>query len=73
METDFSLEYDNVSFLSNGEICVQNETACDLYTVGGVYRFHYEFENILYCVIPGKMGLNYSFVTDNETQKVRLK
>ena len=73
METDFSLEYDNISFLSNGEICVQNETACDLYTVGGVYRFHYEFENILYCVIPGKMGLNYSFVTDNETQKVRLK
>ena len=73
METDFSLEYDNVSFLSNGEICVQNETACDLYTVGGVSRFHYEFENILYCVIPGKMGLNYSFVTDNETQKVRLK
>lgn len=73
METDFSLEYDNVSFLSNGEICVQNETACDLYTVGGVYRFHYEFENILYCVIPGKMGLNYSFVMDNETQKVRLK
>ena len=73
METDFSLEYDSVSFLSNGEICVANETACDLYTVGGVYRFHYEFENILHCIIPGKMGLNYSFVMDNETQKVRLK
>ncbi len=73
METDFSLEYDSVSFLSNGEICVANETACDLYTVGGVYRFHYEFENILHCIIPGKMGLNYSFVMDDETQKVRLK
>lgn len=73
METDFSLEYDRVSFLSNGEICVANETACDLYTIGGVYRFHYEFENILYCVIPGKMGLNYSFIMDGETQKVRLK
>ncbi len=73
METDFSLEYDSVSFLSNGEICVANETACDLYTVRGVYRFHYEFENILHCIIPGKMGLNYSFVMDDETQKVRLK
>ncbi|MFR4353038.1 MAG: DUF5711 family protein [Roseburia sp.] len=73
MEKDFGLEYTSIEFLSNNEICIQNETMCDIYTIRGVYKFHYEFDRKLYRVLPGGMGLNYTFVLEGMTKKVRLK
>lgn len=73
MEKDFDLEYSRIEFLSNNEICIRNENACDIYTMRGIYKFHYEFDQALYQILPGGAGLNYTFVLRDATEKVRLK
>lgn len=73
MEEDFGQEYSQIEFLSNDEICIRNENVCDIYTIRGVYKFHHEFDEELYQVLPGGLGLNYTFVLKNATEKVRLK
>lgn len=73
METDFDMEYRKVEFLPNNEICIRSENICDLYTIRGVYKFHYEFDEELYQILPEGGGLNYTFVLSHATEKVRLK
>lgn len=73
LEKDFAMEYTDIEFLSNNEICIRNENICDIYTIRGIYKFHYEFEETIYKVIPGSSGLNYTFVLEDATEKVRLK
>ena len=73
LQKDFALEYEQIEFLPNHEICIRNEHVCDLYTIRGVYKFHYEFDQELYRVMPGRLGINYTFVLSDATEKVRLK
>lgn len=73
LEKDISMEYTDVEFLSNHEICVRNENICDIYTIHGIYKFHHEFEEKLYKIISGSSNLNYTLVLENTTEKVRLK
>ena len=73
MEKDFSQEYTEIGFLSNNEVCILNDHSCDIYTVRGIYKFHYDFDEELYKVISGGTGLNYTIILENSTEKVRLK
>ncbi len=73
MEESTDVEYSKVELLSSNEVCISNKTVCDIYTVQGVFKFHYEFEDELYCVIPGGSSLNYTFVLNGVTEQVRLK
>lgn len=73
MEENTDVEYSNVELLSSNEVCVSNRTICDIYTVQGVFKFHYEFEKELYGVIPGGSSLNYTFILNGVTEQVRLK
>lgn len=73
LEKDISMEYTDIEFLSNNEICIRNEDTCDIYTIRGIYKFHHEFEQKLYRIIPGNSGLNYTLVLEDTTEKVRLK
>ncbi len=73
MEQDLELEYSRIDFLSNNEILIRNDTVCELYTMRGIRKFHYEFERELYQIIPGRSGLNYTFVLQDATEKVRLR
>lgn len=72
-EEDFGAEYDSIEFLSNNEICIRSGNICDIYTIRGIYKFHYEFDSEIYKVIPGMSSLNYTFVLKDATEKVRLK
>lgn len=72
-EKDFAMEYDSIQFMSNNEICILTDITCDLYTLRGVYKFHYEFEEGICQVIPGGTDLNYIFVLSNATERIRLK
>lgn len=73
IEKDFDMDYDVAEFLANGEICIRNEAICDIYTAKGIYKFHYEFDRELHCVVPGGSSLNYTFVLNDATEQVRLK
>lgn len=73
MEKDFEKEYDSIEFLSNNEICIINGNSCDIYTLHGIYKFHYDFDREIYKIIPGTSSLNYTFVLKDVTERVRLK
>jgi len=73
MEENTDVTYSNVRLLSNDEVCVSNRTICDIYSIRGVFKFHYEFEKVLHGVIPGGSGLNYTFILDGITEQARLK
>lgn len=72
-EKDFGAAYDSVQFMSNNEICILTDTTCDLYTLRGVHKFHYEFEEGVCQVMPGGTSLNYTFVLNDTTERIRLK
>ena len=67
------MEYTEIEFLANNEICIKNDTACDIYTIRGIYKFHYEFDEEIYKVMSSGRGLNYTFIMESATEKVRLK
>lgn len=73
MEESTDMEYVGVELLSSNEVCVYNRTICDIYTIHGVFKFHYEFEDEFYKVIPRGTGLNYTFILNGITEQVRLK
>ena len=73
MEESTDVEYSRAELLSSNEVCIANRTICDIYTIRGVYKFHYEFEEELYSVISGGSALNYTFILDGITEQVRLK
>lgn len=73
MEETSDVEYTNVELLSSDEVCISNRTVCDIYTVRGVFKFHYEFDEELYSVMPGGSDLNYTFILNGVTKQVRLK
>jgi len=73
MEETSDVDYSNVELLSSNEVCVSDRTVCDIYTIQGVFKFHYEFEEELYKVIPGGSGLNYTFILNGITEQARLK
>lgn len=72
-ENDFSAEYDTIQFMSNNEICILTDTMCNIYTLRGVFKFQYEFEEGIYQVIPGGIKLNYTLVLGDATERIRLK
>ena len=73
MEKMTDLDCSHVELLSNNEVCIFERSICDIYTIRGVYKFHYEFEEELYCVIPGGANFNYTFIRNGITEQVRLK
>lgn len=69
---DFSMEYDEIEFLENDEICIRNNLECSIYTLRGIQRFHYNFEKDIYKVIHVN-GRQYIFLMSGITEKVKLK
>ena len=69
----FDCDYDSVSFLSNGEILLLGDDESDIYTASGKKKFSYDFEEKPDAIIPGKTSVSYTFVFDDEIDRVRLK
>lgn len=73
MSQDFDMDYDEISFLQNDEICIRNDLECSIYTLRGNRKFHYNFEKNIWKIFSTGNGIEYIFMMDGETQKVRLK
>ena len=72
-ECDTELAYDRIEFLSNNEICITNETECEMYTVFSTKKFDYTFDEEIYRIIANGNGQNYIFIFKETTEEVRLK
>ena len=73
MSKDFTMDYNEVEFLTNNEICIRNDTQCLIYNTYGVRHFAYTFDVPLFQIIAGKSALSYTFIMEGTTEKVRLK
>lgn len=73
MEIGTDIEYSDIQLLNRDEVCILSGNVCDIYTIRGVYKFHYEFEKDLYHVISGRSSLNYTFILNGITEQARLK
>ncbi len=73
LSKDFDMDYSRIGFLGNNEICVTSDVECRIYSLYGVERFHHTFDRKLYHVMSGVTQLNYTFILDGTTEKVRLK
>ena len=71
-EFDIPMEYEEIEFLSNGEICIRNNTECSIYTVGGMRRFYYHFKEEIQKVIH-RAGRRYLFFMSDATEEIRLR
>lgn len=70
---DFQVQYEEIGFLENGEICVRGESECAIYTLRGWEKFHGNFDKGIQKVLSAGGIRNYIFLREGETQKVRLK
>lgn len=73
LSQDFKIEYQEIGFLENDEICIRNEMECAIYTLRGVEKFHTEFKQSVWKVMSAGGLRDYVLLMDGETQKIRLK
>ena len=72
IRTEFS--YDSIGFLNNHEVCMFNADQCRIYTLGGLEKFSYKFEDDDISGIFHDRGYrNYIILKDNATERIRLK
>lgn len=72
METDTTLPYEKIQFLSNHEVCVIGNRQCEIYSIHSIQKFSYTFDEEIYKIIYQGMGANYIFILDGATEEVRL-
>lgn len=72
-ENDTDIRYDYIGFLANNEICVRNETQCELFTIHGIKKFEYTFDESLRYVQSQGGIQNYVFLFQEMMEEVRLK
>lgn len=70
---DFGIEYEEIRFLENGEVCVRGDLECAIYTLRGWEKFHGSFDKSIKEVLSAGGIRNYIFLREGEIQKVRLK
>lgn len=73
MENDTEIAYNRIEFLDNNEICVRDAYYCELYTIHGIRKFSYTFDNELYKILSGTDNQTYTFVMKGERDEVRLQ
>lgn len=73
LRKDFSMDYESVEFLQNGEICIRSGTELLLYNTYGVKKFAYTFDTAFYGVLSGHGQTEYIFILEGRTDRVRLK
>ncbi len=71
IETEFS--YDSIGFLDNHEICLVNSAQCRIFTLGGLEKFTYDFEDEIITVFHESGFRNYVILKEDSTECVRLK
>lgn len=73
MSVSLDMSYDDVYFLNNHEICVQNGEQCQIYTIHGVKKFESTFESELYFVMKRLGVRNYTILKEDMTEEIRCK
>lgn len=73
LEQSFKMSYQSIEFLANHEICIRNEYECEIYTLRGIKKFDYKFDNTLYKIFSGGTDRCYTFILDGVMERIKLR
>ena len=73
MENDTDMQYSNIDFLSNNEVCLTSQYECEIYTVHSIKKFSYTFDTEIYKVFYESGVNNYVIIHEGAMDEVRLK
>lgn len=73
MENDSLLTYTNVQFLSNNEILVNDAYSCELFTIHSIKKFSHTFDKPLYAMLYNSGVNEYTIISEDAIEEVRLK
>ncbi len=73
LEQTFQMPYQSIELLENHEVCIMDDTSCEIYTLRGVKKFSYTFDDKIYKILSGGTGRSYTFILNGIMEKVRLK
>ena len=73
MENDIDIVYDTIEFLENNEICVRNETECQIFTRHSIKKFEYVFDKEIYKILSSDDGERYTFIFKDTIEEVKLR
>ena len=73
LSQNFGMEYQEIEFLENDEICIRNETECSIYTLRGIEKFHSSFKQRIWKIMSANGIRDYIFLIEGETQRIKLK
>ena len=73
MENDTDMQYSNIDFLSNNEVCLTSQYECEIYTVHSIKKFPYTFDTEIYKVFYESGVNNYVIIHEGAMDEVRLK
>lgn len=73
MENDSTLQYDAIEFMGNGEICVRNDDACEIFTKRGICKYTGQFDHRFCYALPLGGQRRYKFVFEDTIEEVQLK
>lgn len=71
-DIEFDMEYSEIYFLQNDEICVKNNFECSIFTIRDIQKFHYKFKKENYKILSTRGFGKYIFLLEGTTEKVRL-
>ena len=72
-EVTFNISYNDIYFMSNGEICLQNDNELMIIKRNGRIKFTSEFDTEIYKIVPGRLYRSYTVMMPKETCKIRIK
>ncbi len=73
MENDTDMQYSDIDFLSNNEVCLTGQYECEIYTVHSIKKFSYTFDTEIYKVLYESGVNNYIIIHEGAMDEVRLK
>lgn len=73
MNVSLDMSYEQIYFLKNHEVCVQDENKCAIYTTRGIKKFEGQFESNIYYIIKGMGIRDYTALLEGSTQQIRCR
>lgn len=73
LEQKFNMNFTSIELLDNHELCIMDEYACAIYSLYGVKKYRGNFDSSIRTILSGKTDRYYTFVLEEELDKVRLK
>ncbi|MCR5272867.1 MAG: DUF5711 family protein [Lachnospiraceae bacterium] len=73
LEMNVAAGFEKVYFLQNHEICMLSDSRAYIYTLKGITKFYYNFDDMIYYIFSGTGWLDYSLVLKGFTENIILK